>query len=78
MLDVAQRTCPRRPVVLQRKKQKQKQKQKIGMHCVHVGSASTERFSGSVKTLHSCDRCASFSRKRNVLRLKKQHAKTVT
>ena len=26
---------------------------KIGMHCVHVGSASAGRFSESVKTLHS-------------------------
>ena len=31
---------------------------RIGTHCVHVSSASAERFSRSVKTLYSRVRCA--------------------
>ena len=50
------------------------------MHCVHVGSASAERFSGSVKTLHlihEIDALVSLDRA-ECSALEKKNAKTVT
>ena len=52
---------------------------KMGTHCVHMGSASTERFSGSVKTyIHEIDALVSLNRSGCFALEKKNHAKTVT
>ena len=55
------------------KKNLKKKNLKIGTHCAHLGSASAKRFSGSVKTLHSRDSSASFSRQSGMFCDKKKN-----